>query len=107
MKFRSRLFSVFFVLALLWTCGGLWYTSGIAARQLAENEERFTENQQAAATVGTATGATIFYAIILCTGIPALLLFGLLSWRNSAGIRKEQMHAEQLKAIRDTKPPTQ
>ncbi len=104
MKFRSRFFGVLFILALLWTCGGVWYVNGIAARLHNENTQEFeSSSQRAAANVGTATGATLFYAIVLCTGIPALLLFGLLSWRNSAGLRREQMHKEQLDALKGSK----
>lgn len=101
MRFRSRLFGVLFILALLYTCGGLWYTSSIASRNIQDNSSQ--ENTEAR-NVGTGIGAGIIYAIVLCPGIPLLLLFGLLSWRNSAGLATERRHQEQLNALRPPSP---
>lgn len=50
----------------------------------------------AGAGIGGGLGVTFF----ACTGIPALLLFGLLSWRNGVGIKTEQRHREQIEALK-------
>ena len=109
MKFRSRLFGVLALLALAWLCYGMFaYTSyfgtflnratPVPSGSLS-SEDR-TAIQNAGATIGTGVGMTF----VLCTGLPLLALFGLLSWRNGVGLRKEQMHREQLEAIKNSKP---
>lgn len=106
MKFRSRLFGVLALLSLAWICYGTFaYTSYFGdflnrptppPSGSLTSEDR-TNIQNAGATIGTGIGFTF----VLCTGLPFFALFGLLAWRNSAGLRKEQMHKEQLNAIRE------
>lgn len=106
MKFRSRLFGVLALLSLAWMCYGVYASSSVASNLLEATVTPAsgidTETAQAARTVGVGIGAGIGLTFFLCSGIPFFLLFSLLSWRNSAGLRKEQMHQEQLNAIRDS-----
>lgn len=112
MKFRSRLFGFLALIALIWICYGTSvYTSNFSdflnrptpvPEGSLSSEER-ANIQAAGTTIGTGLGI----GIVLCTGLPFFALFALLAWRNSAGIRKERMHQEQLNAIRGANtPPT-
>lgn len=58
---------------------------------------------QAAAAAGTVVGAGISTTIFLCTGIPALLLFGFLYWRNGVAMRNAKQHAETIDALKTGK----
>lgn len=111
MKFRSRFFGFLAFLSLLWICYGLFayttYFGNFTNRptpppQGGLTSEERTNLQTAGATVGTGIGMTF----VLCTGLPFFALFSLLSWRNNVGIRKEQMHKEQIEALKGVKGNT-
>lgn len=39
-------------------------------------------------------------ALCGCTGIPAFIIFSLLAWRNSVGLREEQRHWQEMNRVR-------
>lgn len=108
MRFRSRLFGVFALLALGWLCYGLYASSAafqqVTTAPLPTSEVLSEETRQAATTVGAGLGAGLGITFFLCTGGFPLLLFGLLSWRNSEGLATERRHQEQLNALRPPAP---
>lgn len=59
----------------------------------------------AAGAVGSTIGAGISTSIILCTGLPFLLIFGFLYWRNGVAIRHAREHAEMLDAAASKAKP--
>lgn len=107
MKFRSRLFGVLALLSLAWICYGVFTASSVASNMLSATVTPAgnldAETAQAARAAGVGIGAGIGLTFFLCSGLPLFVLFSLLSWRNSVGLRKEQMHREQLEAIKNSK----
>lgn len=104
MKFRSRLFGVLFIFALLWMCGGAALTSSAFQQTLNRNPNADDTTANTAYAAGATIGGGIGLTFFLCSGLPFAALFGLLSWRNSVGLRREQMHKEQIEAIKSGKP---
>jgi len=108
MKFRSRLFGALALLSPAWVCYGVFTASSVASTMLSATVTPATnldaETAQAARAAGVGIGAGIGLTFFLCSGLPLFVLFSLLSWRNGVGLRKEQMHREQLEAIKNSKP---
>lgn len=101
MKFRKQFFSVLALLALLWIGAGFIISSDAYTETVEENAVTAqSQAMQDAGEAGAAIGATIGLTIFLCTGLPFLLLFSLLAWRNGAGLKAEQRHQEMLAAQR-------
>lgn len=100
MRFRQRLFMVLALMALAWIAYGFYVSANVYQRQTAENETTISASQQGAAQAGTAIGTGIGLTFFLCSGLPFFVLFSLLSWRNGVGLKREQMHKEQLAAIK-------
>lgn len=107
MKFRSRLFGFLALLSLLWICYGVYASSSafsqVVSATVTPSGTLDAETTNAARAAGAGIGAGLGLTVFLCSGLPFFVLFSLLSWRNSAGLRKEQMHKEQLDAIRKQK----
>lgn len=100
LKSRQRIFGVLFVLSLAWLCYGMVATSNavddVTSEQVEADEFNSAETRQAARDLGAGIGASISLAFFFCTGLPFLLLFGLLAWRNGAGHATERRHLETL-----------
>lgn len=110
MKFRSRFFGVLFLISLAWVCYGLSLSSAAfsntVAMQVTPSGNLSAEETQTLRTAGAGIGASIGVGFFLCTGLPLALFFGLMSWRNSVGLKNEQRHKEQLEAITKAKGST-
>lgn len=98
MKFRSRFFGIFFILALLWLCLGSYLTSQ-AVVDVYATPAPGGPNAQAARTIGIGVGMSISLSVVLCSGLPLAFLFGLLAWRNAVGLRSERRHRETIAAL--------
>jgi uncharacterized membrane protein len=87
------------ILTLL-SCG--WVTMGLmAVVDVADKQLGTTQAQTSAAyQAGTMLGGGISTAFFLCTGVPALLLFAFLFWRNGVAIRESKRHEETIAAMR-------
>lgn len=83
------------LLAVGWLCYGLTTVSNVASNQLDSAVARNSEAYQA----GTAIGASLGIGFFLCTGLPFLLLFGFLYWRNGVAIREAKRHAQTIEAM--------
>lgn len=71
------------LLSIGWVCYGITVTAS------AVNTTTDTVNAQSTAyQAGTAIGAGLSITVFLCTGIPLLLFFGFLYWRNGVAIRE-------------------
>lgn len=81
--------------ALGWVCYGLTVTSGAVGSQLGTTTAQRSEAFQAGTLIGGGLGVGFF----LCTGLPFLLLFGFLYWRNGVAIRESKRHAETIQAL--------
>jgi hypothetical protein len=94
MLFRKRLFTLLALLALGWIALGFWSTSTYNATRNAEVGAEVSERPgyQAGQVVGSGLALTFF----LCTGLPLLLTFSLLAWRNGVGLRNERRHQEEV-----------
>lgn len=97
MLFRKRLFTALAVLSLLYVLGGLVLVGGAAANTSAENP--YGGASASAYNLGIGLGAATLMTVVFCTGLPMLLLFSLLAWRNGAGLRAERRHQKQLAAL--------
>lgn len=100
LKTRARLWGVLALLSLGWICYGL-FASGTALDEVTSTpvatvEGVDTEDLQDARAAGATIGAGIGITFFLCSGIPFLILFLLLAWRNNAGYRNEERHLETL-----------
>lgn len=102
MRFRKRLFTVLAILSLGWIVWGLSVTGGAVGTSSERADATYQQDsiERASATVGIGIGAGLSTAIFLCTGLPLLLLFSLLAWRNGVGLREKQRHEEMLAAVR-------
>lgn len=104
MKFRSRLFGLLALLSLAWLCYGVTATSSafnsVVSTPAATAGSLSQSDANAARAAGATIGSGISLTIFACTGLPLLLIFGLLSWRNSAGLRAKQRHEELLEVER-------
>lgn len=107
MKFRSRFFGVLFLLSIAWVCYGLSLSSAafsnVVGATVTPSGNLTAEETQSLRTAGAGIGAGLGVTFFLCSGLPFALFFGLMSWRNSVGIKNEQRHKEQLDAIQKAK----
>lgn len=107
MQFRARFFGVLAILALLWIVYGFVATSSAASNVMATPVAVATDSvlsqseAQAATNAGVALGTGLGIGIFACTGLPFLLIFGLLSWRNSVGLKTQKRHEETLAAMQN------
>lgn len=86
------IWGVLTLLSLAWLCYGLLVSSSAY--------EQVTQNATSeAAQAGVALGASMGVGLFLCTGLPFLLIFGFLYWRNGVAMRNERQHAEMLRAV--------
>jgi hypothetical protein len=94
MLLRKRLFTILAVLALAWMALGFLSTSSYNTKRNVEvgAETSTSAGYQAGQVVGSGMVITFF----LCTGLPALVTFSLLAWRNAVGLRNERMHREEV-----------
>lgn len=110
MKFRSRFFGVLFLVSLAWVCYGLTLSSAAFSNtvgvRVTPSGNLTAEDTQALRTAGAGIGAGLGVTFFLCSGLPFALFFGLMSWRNSVGLKNEQRHKEQLAAIQGAKGNT-
>lgn len=102
LKTRARIWGVFAVLALGWVCFGV-FASGSALDEVTSTPVATVEgveqaNLQTARDAGATIGAGLGLTFFLCSGLPFLILFLLLAWRNNAGYRNEERHLETLNA---------
>ena len=97
MQFRQWLFTLLAVVALGWIVLGLSAT-GNAFNQGVERNAALEGVQQDAANTGTTIGAGLTTSFTLCTGLPLLLLFSFLAWRNAVGLREKKRHQELIQA---------
>lgn len=95
MKFRSRFFGVFFILALLWLGLGYYVTS----QAVVDVSATPVPGGSAAKAVQTLGITSVGMSVFLCTGLPLAFLFGLLAWRNAVGLRTERRHQETIAAL--------
>ena len=55
---------------------------------------------QGAKALGATVGGGLGVVFFLCTGLPFLLIFGFLYWRNGVAMRQEKQHAETIEALK-------
>lgn len=55
---------------------------------------------QGAQAIGATVGGGLGVAFFLCTGLPFLLIFGFLYWRNGVAMREEKRHSETIEALK-------
>lgn len=87
------------ILSLL-SCG--WLVIGLTVLSSATDKQMASAQAQQSAAYGLGTlaaagGSTL---VVLCTGVPALLLFAFLFWRNGVAIRESKRHEETIAAMR-------
>lgn len=93
MKFRARLFTGLALVAVAWIVVGLSATNNTLSNQL-------SKSTSTAYSVGTYTGAGIVTSFVLCTGIPLLLTFLFIAWRNRVALRNVQQHKEIIESLK-------
>lgn len=98
MRFRQIFFWILALLALGWIILGFATGSDVSTQMYAENALETDETMRTASDLGTTLGAGIGYTFFLCTGLPFLLLFSFLAWRNGVGLREERRHQELMAA---------
>ena len=96
MRFRQVLFTILALLALVWILFGISTTGQVVDNTVAESSRYGSSTAyQAGVAIGAGLGLTFF----ICTGLPFLVTFSLLAWRNGVGARNEQRHQEMIGAI--------
>lgn len=95
LKTRMWIFRILALLALSWIVLGFIVT-GNAANETAQATNPQGDVEKAGTVLGLAICSSGSIAVFLCTGLPFLLTFALLAWRNGAGLRIEQRHLETL-----------
>ena len=84
------------LLALGWIAYGVIASLGATGSQLNTAEAQASAGYQAGTLIGGGIGLSIF----LCTGLPLLLVFGILYWRNGVAIRETKKHNQMVDAMR-------
>lgn len=92
MTFRKWLFRGLTGMTVLYVLAGILITQAFNSDVTAVAS---STGEEAAAWV-VQTG---MFALVLCTGLPMMLLFAILAHRNARGLRDEQRHQETLRAI--------
>lgn len=115
----NRTFRIVWGLLTLLACGWIAYgllatgaaftkvvTDATMTPQIIQNAQGtpVATRDPALVSAGTAVGATIGgglgVAFFLCTGLPLLLIFGFLYWRNGVAMRRAKEHAETIEALK-------
>lgn len=105
MLFRARLFTVLAALCILWSICGTGYACTITASTVAKPTLEPGKTQVSDAYVaGAGIGGSLVAAVFLCSGIPLLIIFALLAWRNRVGLRTEKFQSELVQATRGEQP---
>lgn len=101
MRFRKYFFTILALISLAWIAYGLSVTGGAVESTSQGADARYEAGsvERASATVGIGIGASLGLAFFLCTGLPFLLLFSFLAWRNNVGLRQERHHKEVMAAM--------
>ena len=99
MKFRSRLFWLLALLAMGWIIFGMMATGDAVSNSMDQSDLTYEAGsiQRTAADTGTAIGAGISTAFVLCTGVPLFLIFAFMGWRNGVGYRQKIRHDELIR----------
>lgn len=84
------------LVSIAWMCYGLTITATVTNDQLETISGRNADAQQAGTLLGASAGLSFF----ICSGLPFLLAFGLLYWRNGVAIREEKRHEQTIIAMR-------
>lgn len=84
------------LLSVGWICYGISTLTSVTGNQLSTAEAQRSAGYQA----GTLLGGGIGLTVVLCTGVPALLIFGILYWRNGVAIRETKKHNQMVDAMR-------
>ncbi len=87
---------ILLLLSFGWICYGVTTTAGLVGDQLKTTAAQTSEGFQAGTMIGGGLGLTFF----LCTGLPLVLLFGVLYWRNGVAIRETKKHNQMIQAMR-------
>lgn len=90
------LWGILFLLAMAWVCYGAVTFFSATGSQLNTVEAQQSEGFAA----GTVIGGGLGIAFFLCTGIPLLILFGILYWRNRVAIREAKRHNQTIQVMR-------
>lgn len=93
------LWGILFLLAMGWVCYGAVSLFIDMGNQLNTAEARQLEGFAA----GTVIGGGIGVSFVLCTGIPLLILFGILYWRNRVAIRDAKRHNQTIQVMRSSR----
>ena len=107
MLFRARFFGLLALLSLAWIVYGFVATGNAASNVLSTPVASGSDtvlskaDAQAATNAGVALGTGLGLTVFACTGLPFLLVFGLLSWRNSVGLKTQKRHEETLDVMRN------
>ncbi len=105
MKLRSQLFGILALLSLAWLCYGFSATSSafsnVMSTPIATSDGLDVDTAKAATALGAGIGSGLGITFFACTSLPFTLLFGLLAWRNSVGLKTQKRHEEMLEATRN------
>lgn len=96
-KFFRAFWGILLLLSIGWICLGVMATSQSVVETDAEFADAETED---ASDLGIGIGASLSLSVVLCTGLPFFILFGLLYWRNGVKLQEDKRHQEQLDAMR-------
>lgn len=94
--FFRIVWGVLTLISLAWMCYGVTVTATVTNDQLETVSARNSEAYQAGTMLGASAGLSFF----VCSGLPFLLIFGLLYWRNGVAIREARRHDQTLQAMR-------
>jgi len=97
MRFRAQLFTILALISVLWLCGGS--TLAIHSAQITASNPTADIQYKGAYAAGAGVGGAIVVTFFTCSGVPLLLLFLFLAWRNRVGIGIEKRHKEMLQAM--------
>ena len=95
-RFFRIVWGILTLISLAWMCYGITVTASVTNDQLETTQALNSEAYQAGTVLGASAGLSFF----LCSGLPFLLVFGLLYWRNGVAIREAQRHEQTIKALR-------
>jgi hypothetical protein len=95
-SFFRIVWGILTLLSIGWMCYGLTVTATVTNNQLETAQARSSEAYQAGTMLGASAGLSFF----VCSGLPFLLVFGLLYWRNGVAIREAKRHEQTIEAMR-------
>lgn len=91
-RFFRAVWGICLLFSVGWICLGLANVTNVAGDLIESNT---SESYQAGVALGSGVGFTLY----ACTGLPLILLFGFLYWRNGIAIREEQRHQQTMEAM--------